>query len=287
MSVINPANDIQFKSTDALFARVRKRLRSYDMAGVLDEGDWYWYVKEVLDSLGVAVYREAEAITYAKDFKAPLPEDFSTLYAAYKCTPDSGTSKSTKTRLQGTVMYLEHSCQSYNKTRSCGADKIVYGDKITTQYIVEGVPTTTNFTKSPFLLSLAGNVRGVCDSNCANLRAKSSEHISIQKPFIYTNFDDAIYLKYFAFPLDPETGLPEIPDVSVIEKAIETYIIYSVFNDFVINGEIPDIERKYGLVKQQADEAYANARTYVKMPSFQNIINKIRKDRKNLDFYQI
>jgi hypothetical protein len=288
MSVINPANTLDFKTTDSLFARVRKRLRSFNAAGVLDEGDWYYYVKEVLERLGVATYKEAEAVLVVKDFKAPLPEDFSTLYAAYKCTPSMGDSKQTVFPQTGFVMYLEETCQPYKQDKCCVyAEKEVYGDKITTRFVIEGQPVTMHLD-NPFLLELAGNVQGVCDSKCANLRVQSPKRISLTKSHVYTNFnDDSIYIKYFAFPKDKETGLPLIPDNTYIEKAIETCIIYNVFSDFFINGEVPDLDRKYAVVKAEYDEALKQALYYVKQPSFQTVINKIRRDRKNLDFYQI
>jgi hypothetical protein len=288
MSVINPANTLEFVSTDSLFARVRKRLRSYDAVGILDEGDWYYYIKEVLDRLGVAVYQESEAVLFVKNFKAPLPENFSTLYAAYKCTPTVLESKNQIFPQTGFVFYIEETHEPYKK---CGTGwyatkEVVDGDKITIRSYIEGQPTLISFS-SPLLLRLSANAKGICDGKCENLFARTPHEITIDKGFVYANFDnDSIYMKYFGFPLDKETGLPLIPSNSYIEKAIEDYIVYRIFEDFLFNGDVPDIQNKYQLARANSDDSMKSALYLTKHPSFQTTINYIRQQRKNLSIYQ-
>lgn len=288
MSTINPGNNLTFKNTDSLFGRVRKRLNSFDNAGVLDEGDWYYYIKEVINNLGVAVYEEREAITIVKNFKALLPEDFSYLYAAYKCTPNTGDSKNTLFPQTGFVFYIEDTYEPYCKSKNCSAAKIDYveGEKFTTRTYIEGQPFIINYD-SPALLQLTGNSKMLCDEKCKNLFAKCPHQIQIDKKHIYTNFkEDSIYMKYYALPIDRESGLPLIPDNTVIEKAVEDYIVFSVFRDFWYNGSVPDIERRYQDAKFASEDSYKKAAYLTKMPSFQNVINKIRQDRKNLRIHQ-
>lgn len=288
MSIINPGNNIQFKSVDSLFGRIRKRLSSYDAAGLLDEGDWYYYIREIIDKLGVAVYDEREAVVQVCDFRASLPEDFSFLYAAYKCTPDNGgDSKNTLFPQTGFVFYIEDTYQPYRKCKNCYSAKIdyIHGTKFTTRTYIEGQPMLLNFN-NPTLLQLSGNAKGMCDSKCKNLFAKSAHEITIDKNFIYTNFkQDCILLKYYGLPLDPETGLPMIPDNSIIAKAIEDYIVYRTFSDFFYNSTTPDANDRYKQSSIDFDESYANARSLCKMPSFQSVINHIRQERKNLRTY--
>jgi hypothetical protein len=288
MSVINAANTLEFKNTDTLFARIRKRLRSYDAAGILDEGDWYYWIKEVLDRLGVGVYKECEAVVFVKNFKGPLPDNFSYLYSAYKCTPSLTESKSQVFPQTGFVFYIEETRQPYTK---CGTGwyatkEVIDGEKITIRSYIEGAPVTYNF-HSPLLLKLSGNAKGICDGKCQNLFAKSPHEITIDKGFIYTNFNnDSIFLKYYGFPIDPESGLPEIPSNTYIEKAIEDYVIYRIFEDFTFNGDVPDIEKKYQLARANSDDSMKSALYWVKHPSFQTAINYIRQQRKNLSIYQ-
>lgn len=287
MGVINPGNTLEFKSIDSLFARVRKRLKSYDAAGILDEGDWFFYVREVVDKLGVSVYDEREAVTMVTNFKACLPDDFSTLYAAYKCSPNIVEGKQTVFPQTGFVYYIEETHEHYNNcgTGAC-ATKQFDGDKITIRSYLEGQPTTIKLD-SPTLLRLSGNAKGICDDKCANLFAKTAHEITISRGFIYTNFNnDSIFLKYYALALDRETGLPMIPDNTFIEKAIEDYIVYRIFEDFFFNGEVPDIQNKYQLARANYEDSLKQALYWCKLPSFQAAVNKVRLDRKNLRIYQ-
>jgi hypothetical protein len=283
MSVINPGNTLEFKSSESIFARIRKRLKSYDNVGVLDEGDWYYYIKEVLDKLGASVYNECEAVLTIDNFKACLPEDFSYLYAAYKCTSNGieGTLPQT-----GFVFYIDETHEAYKKGTGWNSTKEIIGDKITIRTYIEGVESSISYS-NPCLLRLSGNNSRVCDSDCQNIFAKSIDEITINNSRVYTNFNDGcILMKYYALPLDKESGLPLIPDNPRIEKAIEDYIVYRIFEDFYFNGDVPDIQNKYQLARANNDDSIKEALYWCKFPTFQNAINKIRVDRKRFSIYQ-
>lgn len=290
MGVINPGNMMEFKSTDSLFARIRRRLKSFDGVGMLDEGDWYYHVKEIMDRLGCGVYDELEAVIGVNNYKGPLPDGFTELYAAYKCTPTMGDSgsKSTIFPQTGFVMYIEDIYQPYRKCKNCYSAKVDYvdGTKFTTRTYIEGQPVIWNF-QSPTLLRLSGNARGICNEKCKNIFAKSAYEFTINKGFVYTNFEcDSIFMKYYALAVDAETGLPMIPDNTFIEKALEDYIIYRVLEDFWFNSSVPDLDRRYQAARINSDDSFAQALYWVKLPSFQNAIEQCRQERKNLRIYQ-
>lgn len=78
---------MDFKTTDALFSKIKEDLYTYDAAGLLDENKFHKDVQYVLALLGVSTYRDAEQLLTVENYKACLPEDFSVLDAIYKCTP--------------------------------------------------------------------------------------------------------------------------------------------------------------------------------------------------------
>lgn len=290
MGVINPANNLQFKKNDALFARIRRRLRSFDSAGLLDEGDWYWYIKDTLDNLGVSVYKESEAVVMVKNYRGPMPDDFSYLYAAYKCTASESDSKTTLFPQTGFVFYIDETHEPYRQCKNCYSAKrdFIEGEKYTIRTYIQGEPTIVKFNQ-PTLLRLGANSKAFCTKDCKNkqILGNCQDEITIDKGTLYTNFsEDGVLLKYYALPLDPETGLPLIPDNTHFEKAIEDYIIYRTLFDCVLNSEIPDFDRKLQLVQLEYEKSFAQAQFVAKLPSFQTTINKIRFDRKNLRIYQ-
>jgi hypothetical protein len=291
MSTINPANNLQFKKNDALFARVRRRLRSFDNAGLLDEGDWYWYIKELLELLGVAVYDEREAVVMVKNYKGPLPNDFSFLYAAYKCTPVNNFSdiKNNIWPQTGFVFYIDETHEPYRQCKNCYSAKrdFIEGEKYTVRTYIQGEPTIMNFNE-PRLLKLGAGAKSFCTKDCKNKNIFGTDmaEITLDKTTLYANFEsDGVLIKYYAFPLDPETGLPLIPDHTILEKAVEDYIVYRTLSDIYLNSEAPDLENRLGLVRAEQEKSFGQAQFLTKLPSFQTVINKIRVDRNNLRIY--
>jgi hypothetical protein len=293
MSLINPANNLEFKKNDALFARIRRRLRSFDNAGLLDEGDWYWYIKDMLDMIGVSVYEEKEAMVMIKNYRGPMPEDFSYLYSAYKCTPtDSSGSKNTLFPQTGFVFYIDETHEPYRQCKNCYAAKrdFVEGEKYTIRTYIQGEPRIINF-REPTLLRLGPNSKSHCTKDCKNKTILGScpDEITIDKGTVYANFEsDGVLIKYYALPLDPETGLPLIPDNTFYEKAIEDYIIYRTLSDMYLNSEIPDFDRKLQFVQAEYEKSFGQAQFVSKLPTFQNTVNRIRFERNNLrTFFQM
>ncbi len=305
MGVINSSNMLTFKNTDQLFARVRKRLGSFDAAGHLDEGDFYYYVKEVIDMLGVSVYEEGQYLIGVNHHRAPLPDNFSYLYAAYSTSPVNLSTESKQTCFpqEGFSMYLEGTWQPFRqcKGNNCQAAKFdfVEGEAFRVREYVHGKPNVLNFRR-PVLLRLSPNAKKFLhhdsihhgDASDVDIERedqfgfKNLDEITIHNGFVHTNFEaGTIFMKYFGFALDPDTGLPMIPSNTFIEKAIEDYIIYRVIEDMWFNNIVPGLDNQYKVARTNSEESIKSAMYYCKLPSFQEAINWIRIQRKNLRIY--
>lgn len=304
MGVINPGNMLTFTSTDQLFARVRKRLSSFDAAGILDEGDFYFYIKDVIERLGVSVYDEGRMLIGVKHFRAPLPDNFSYLYAAYSTSPVSLTSQSKQTCFpqEGFALYMEDTWQPFRqcKGNNCQAAKFdfVAGESLRSRTYVQGKPNTMNYTR-PHLLRLTANAKpflhhsSIHHSSEPDLVDTQSQHfsagmdeITIHNGFIHTLFEEgSIFMLYYGLAMDPESGLPMIPSNSWIEKAIEDYIIYRVIEDMWFNGQVPDMDNRYKMARANSDDSMKAALYWCKTPSFVEAISYIRVQRKNLRIY--
>jgi hypothetical protein len=302
MGVIDPNNMLKFETTDRMFARIRKRLNSFDAAGLLDEGDFYYYVKEVLDMLGVATSEEGQVLLPVKHHKTPLPDNFQYLYAAYSTSPLTVTSQSKQDCFpqEGFAMYLEDTWQPFVQCKgtNCLAAKFdfVQGEVLRSRTYVHGKPNIINYRR-PTLLRLGVNARKIVHPSHHNtdvVDAWDEAHhhhdldvITIDNGFIHTHFEEGhIFMKYYGFAMDEETGMPLVPHNTFIEKAIEDYIIFRVMEDMWFNGIVPDMNDKYKMAIQRKDDSIKTALYYCKLPSFQEAINYIRVQRKNLRIYQ-
>lgn len=291
MGIINAENTLRFKSSTPLFDRISKRLSSFDSAGLIDTGDFHKLVKDVLEQLGVGVYKECEAILHPKEFEAKLPDNFKMFHAAYRCSFKWHGTKSINEQ-RPIIFYRDTEntqiCSSNCKlecSHDCGKTKIVI------RTFVEGdevIGTSHNLR----LLQLSPNVRSLCTDDCPSLlpnhhnRIRENEiNINSSVTHILTNFnDDKIYIQYYGLPID-EHGMPMIPDQTEIEKAIEYYIYSQLFEEFYWNSTIPDIVRMLGDVRVEADKYMSQAKFWVNLPSFQKMVNSIRRQRGNKKFY--
>jgi hypothetical protein len=285
MGVINAENMISFKSSDALYARIKKRLSSFDAMNLIDDADFHDHVKFIIERLGVGVYKECEAIIDIVDHKAKLPDNFKTWFAGFKCTPDFENVKSINEQ-KPWIYYIQTEIgQECNN--SCCISCVGEGSKtkIVLRTFVNGDPTVRSYG-NPIPLVLSPSVKRFCESDCRNpFDAKLNEITIDDNRIIHAQFDDSIYLQYYGLPID-EYGLPMIPEIDVIEKAIEYYIYSQLFEEFYWNSTVPNIANMLADARQKFDFYMAEALYYVKLPSFAKMVQVTRKFKNNKKFYQ-
>jgi hypothetical protein len=287
MSVITPDNNDVFKSARIVFAKVRRFLSSYGDANMIDEGEFPTYVNEILRLLGIAVYKESDAVVKIKNYKGKLPCDFAQLYAAYKCTPYvMSTNAVNHPQGQPISVYNDVTWELLEASAGCDIQtlqvtnndpKII--EHISVRQYVREERQELNF-RDPILLRLSPNMRrDLCGDDCTNTFSTSPFEIAISSNQILTNFkDDAVYMKYYAFPKD-EDGIPMIMDEERLEKCIEWYIIYQETLRWWMNGSVPNLENRWQYAENKYNEWMAKRRNFQKTPSFAQQVNSIRRNR--------
>lgn len=71
---------LKYKSSDILISRIKENLSTYDSAGIIDSGKFYFYIKKELSLLENYVYTEEIDVLTVENNKAKLPDDFIRLY---------------------------------------------------------------------------------------------------------------------------------------------------------------------------------------------------------------
>jgi len=296
MGVINAENFLKFKSSKPLFDRIKKRLSSYDSMGLIDDGDFHQYVKDILDKLGQAVYKECEAVLPVKDFKARLPNNFKFFHVAYRCSFTWQGVKSIneqKPLFFYTDTEISRECCDSKCTLQCVPDN-VGRTKVVIRTFVNGGDECTAVSNHQRLLILSPNVRDLCTEDSLSVlghrhghHVQDCDEIGFDENIkhILTRFDqDSIYIQYYGLPMD-ENGLPMIPDETHIEKAIEYCIYATLFEEWYWNTSIPDIVRILADARQQYDYHLGMAMSWAKLPSFKRMIQSIRRQRASRKFY--
>jgi hypothetical protein len=263
----------EFQNSNILISRVKENLSSYDNAGIIDEGKFYFLIKEELRLLGEYVYIPKTDVLEIDNNKTALPKDFIQLYSLYNIDACSHTID-----VQA-ALHPKRVYQYYEKDGDCCEH-----DKV---YIVEEKTIIKNEIKvgdKGVLLNYNGRKdTDLCYKDSPNFHCQSIYDFNIDKNYIYTNLSDgSLYLEYLAFPYD-EDGLPMIPDETKIEKAIESFIMYKVFEDFWINDVVNNAQNKMQYYKNEYTIHHKEALNYVKLSSFAELTNLAYKKTKRFN----
>lgn len=314
------AAEYNLVQTDSLFAKIEDQLSSYTANGLLDSGRFYSEIKLIINKLGIAAYDMTEAVVTLENHRASLPCNFYLLDSAWLC--DSNPPATTGAILQSNfIMYNQVTNELISQKNNCGTgncnttnDDI--RDVISNGLIIQSTPCNNNNEnvlekvtvkefiipegrtitwRNPVMLKLKNKKSvgtDICTKDCKNLFARSIDEISITQQgfnkFIHSTLEKpVIYLKYYAFPEDPETGLPLIPEDPIIQRAIEYHLMHYFFYMAWLDGTDVNIERKVQDLELKRDKYLTEAINYSKIPSFNKAIQMARNTRKKFSSYEL
>jgi hypothetical protein len=279
---------MKFKSTEPLFARIRENLSSYSSLGMVDEGKFFFEVKWFISTLGISMLEIDEDVIHLKDYKHELPCNFNLLESAWLCDMNNSQTKTVDNFQGKVVIYTENTCEKVVQA-TCSQDERVV-DKITVKEYVQTNPTERVYN-SPILLALSNKLtKQVCAKDCQNLFSANTNDISILRRgasyYLFSSLEKpTIYLRYYAYPIDEETGLPLIPDEPIIEKALEDHLMLYFFKNLWLNDDNPNVQQKIGYLKEESIKSMGEAEYFVKLPSFNKMIETTRRQRKRYNIY--
>lgn len=299
--------------TDALFAKIEDQLQNYSSNGLLDVGSFFAEVQLVINQLGIAAYEMVDAVISLENYKAALPCNFYLLDSAWLCdnkasfqTPIIQSNFQLYTQTDKELIYQKPDCQNEAirdvvsngviiQSTPCNNNNEHLLEKVTIkEYVVPGQPRSYTW-RNPILLTLRNKKtinQQVCTKDCKNLFATSPYEISIAQQgfgkFIHSPMKEAtIFLKYYAYPEDEETGLPLIPEDPIIQRAIEYHLMHYFFYMTWLNGNDVNIEKKVQALRQDRDLYMRQAINLSKMPSFNKAIEMARNTRRKWSAYQL
>lgn len=276
MGVISAHNNVEFEKPNFLISKVKRNLRSYDQAGLIDENDFYEDIMFILDQLGIGGLLEESAIIEITNGRGVLPENYKMPYSVNICQASSWSSHPRPQN--GYVFYTDTTYEDTVRSNCrINCPTVTCGQKVTVREYIQGLEQTYDFT-------IDRGLNIVPDKE----RLSPSEVCFRGRQFIRTGMKEGtIFLKYYAYPICEDTGLPLIPKVESIQKALEFYLMLSQFLKFYWNDDVPNgITQKMADVERRFNEAFSLARLESKHPSFLGAVDSIRKQRNSLRVYQ-
>lgn len=283
---------MNFKSTEPLFSRIRENLSSYTSSGVLDVGKFFFEIKWFISRLGISMYELDEDVLHLKEFKHEMPCNFYLLESAWLCDRNNSTTKKVDNFQGKVVIYTEKTCEKVIEPSCnsyCGEQVL---DKVTIKEYVQTDPSETCF-RSPVLLALGNKLtKQACAKDCKNLFTHSPNDISILRrgnsQYLFSSLKEpTIYIRYYSYPIDEETGLPLIPDEPIIEKALESHLMHYFFKNLWLNGDDPNVQQKIQYLQIESNTNMAEAEYFCKLPSFNKMIETARRQRKKFRSFEV
>lgn len=291
MGVINPENMLSFQSSQPLFDAVKKRLSSFDNLGLIDDGDFYDHVYFVIEELGIAAYKECQAVIPICNGEGKLPKNFRVYHATFKCHGDHGHPPSINE--QKPLIYYMDTEVSQECPNKCCIDCV--GDtigktKIVIRTFVNGEDNERHLHRDSNPMILSPNVRVRCSDSGHHhhrdiLSSHSNEITITDDKKILVNFKHGeVYMQYYGLPFD-ENELPMVPDQSNIQEAIKYRIYSQLFEEFLWNTTVPGIGVALQDARGQYEFQLAQSRYWAKLPSFQKLVQSIRRERSRNKFW--
>ena len=298
--------EIQMIPADRLMSRLNDELSTYSSNGLLDTGKLWTQLKWFANLLNIAVYEQKSTILKLENYRAELPCDFYLLDSAWLC--DNSPSHSQLNFQSSLVVYEQSTIEQvgnnvncntpnggnlgYLEISACNMDTPVYNKTVTKEYVYSGTNPIT--WKNPILLSYkkGKSLKQFCAGNCANIFSRFPQEISINKEgdsyYLYSSLKDAIiYVKYYAYPIDPETNTPLVPDDAYLEECLFKHLVYYFLKMAWTNGDDSNLENKIKFWKEEAELAIAAAMNYAKLPSFNKATQLGKRSRKKFASYEV
>lgn len=282
MGKITGAGLNNFKSAEYLYSKIKREFKSFAAVNLLDDLDFPQYTADVLNMLGNIAYKESIELLHLENGKADLPCDFKQLYAAYNAK-DKKENYLERKILQNSQVFendiTDEVIQTYydGACLNCNKDEKVLQRITIRQYVNEGI-LNTEYDELE-LLTPSPNAQKYCINNKLKIHQSKAKEFTINNKQIFTNFKcDRIVLQYYAFPID-ENGMPEIPDIIEIERAVEWYIKWQILLNFWLVDDVQNVVNKWQKAEELFNHYFGEAKYIGKLPSFSTLVNYLRNVR--------
>jgi len=272
---------------DEFIAEFKAENSMYDSTGLIDEASLVKWFIDALEPFGMNIMQLSETVISIDNSTGELPDNFYSLYIAYKCDKKGYFTKAKdKSEIQNSYMWTEriersHKWQTCEPCCSTDEEKI-----IVEKFYINDIETQFYYHK-PVLLRLGKSmIKSKCYDKCRNLYVKDCLYeIVINNKTIYTNFDEGdIYMQYYGTPVDSE-GKFLIPDVGKgeLKRYVEYYVHLKFFEKLLKNSDDTNIATLFQYYVQKENSQKGLALTDTKFArltpnSFKKLKNANRKE---------
>lgn len=276
----------RFVSPEPLFARVKEELKSYFDTGSVDDLMFPIWSEKCLKKMGKSSYKIVDTLLFQDNFQAKLPPDFVSVREVWLTSSFvSGAIRRPGAYYQQITTVLNKPFDPCNPALNC--------DPCNPDILTVTAKTTSESSQSvqlKYLLKPGNlNAREQCHMPCMNYsNYNDADVFDIRDGKLVTTFREGdVFLIYYSNQTD-ESGYQLIPDNYRIQEFIEAFIKQKVFEQ--LSNQLTDetfnqIQGKFQMYKQMADEAYIMADIESKKKTIYEKAYAIRRDQHRFDKY--
>lgn len=269
-------NNLKYITFDELMASVESDMANYAKNNMINRGNYIKVVRKVNHDLGLKIFGNKEKVLTITDHKADLPEDFMYLQMAlglgevYLYTGPSIFGTHTVERETPVIPVCEDKVTL--ESSECG----------TTYWVTQMFKDKVVKHNHIFPLAISNKSIKLCSENCLNLEwSKFAGHqIHVENGQVVTSFREGkVYINYLSDLVDEDNNVLLLDHPKVIPY-YEYAVKKSILENILIDGS-DDVERRWGLIKNELREARIEALNFVNTTEYKQIqdIFKINRNR--------
>jgi hypothetical protein len=274
----------QFVSPDPLYARIQEELKSYFDTGMIDSLMFPIWTEKCLKKLGRSSYKILPAVLDLCNYESRLPPDFKYVREAWMTTSEVPISH----QKPGAFYQSVTTCLNGDYVPDKVCNDVCNPELVNLIYKTTSRGPEYRLTLKYLLQPGTIECREKCDRSSPNLGVTADNSFDIQGNKFRTNFREGqVYLLYYSEESDDQ-GYQLIPDNYRIQEFIEAFIKQKIFEQLynqVVDETFNQIERKYQLYKQAADEAFIMADIEIKKQTVYDKERAMMKEKHSLDQY--
>lgn len=266
-----------------------------DNPQVVDDASIARWVYLKLKNLGRNVMDKYEKIIHVHNYRAEVPENFSSLVLAVFCEPHlvSVPKEADPIRVQSRLLAEKITCPEDSICTDClpSCKEGSCVDRVVENLYLNPTTNISVLYRNPMYVKIGKDlIRSQCETNCINRHIKDSPYsMNIKGNTVYANFKEgAIYLQYYGLPMD-ENCLPLIPVTpnGYLEEYLEYNVKRKILEDAIMSDDAPNKANLYGVYLQQEQDLHAKAKADTSKINMAAMFKAIGHNRKRMHSYDI
>ncbi len=239
-----------------------------DNPQLVDDASIARWVYMKLKNFGRNIMDKYEQVIHVDDYRAQVPENFSSLVLAVFCEPHliSVPDDTEPLRVQSRLYAEKISCPEDSVCTEClpSCEDGSCADRVVENLYLNPTTKMSVLYRNPVYVKIGKDlIRNQCETNCINRHIKDSPYsMNIKGHTVYANFKKgAIYIQYYGIPMD-ENCLPVIPVTpnGYLEEYLEYHIKRKILEDAMLSDDTTNKQYIYSSYMQQELDLSAKAK---------------------------